>query len=217
MSLEENEHVQDNIPTTNDDDISNNNENIVVQPEEQDEEMDDEFNDNIETDNNNVLFNNNDETSTKQELDDGTNNKLFEIPEFTRKDKTLNELLNMMETNIPIIPDEVIDYYMSKNGFKSSDVRVKRLLALATQKFISDIASDAYEYSRIRSATAVYNANNGQNKARQLLINQQQQTSSSNASNQQLQDSNKVVLTVNDLSSAVSEYGLNISRPDFYR
>ena len=102
-----------------------------------------------------------------------------------------------------------------------ADVRVKRLLALATQKFVSDIAKDAYEYSRIRSSVAVSNANNGQARARQLLQGQQQpgvqQISQQQHQQNEKTTASKVVLTVNDLSSAVSEYGLNIGRPDFYR
>lgn len=153
-------------------------------------------------------------------LDDGSG-KLFEIPEFTRKDKTLNEVLGLMEDNPPIIPDAVIDYYLMKNGFACADVRVKRLLALATQKFVSDIAADAYEYSRIRSSVALHNANNGQARARQLMLGQQQPGQQQISQQQQQQNEkttqSKVVLTVDDLSSAVAEYGLNISRPDFYR
>lgn len=177
----------------------------------------------------------------KSRLETGADN-LFELPEFTRKDKTLQEILEMMQDNPPIIPDAVIDYYLMKNGMNLKDIRIKRLLALATQKFVSDIATDAYEYSRIRSSTSVQNANNGQAKARQLLMGQQQQqmaqqqeqqgngtndnngnigpgnsgTASSGGSQQQ-NDREKVVLTVNDLSSAVAEYGLNVSKPDFYR
>ncbi|CAR28887.1 hypothetical protein ZYGR_0U02450 [Zygosaccharomyces rouxii] len=153
-------------------------------------------------------------------IDDGSG-KLFEIPEFTRKDKTLNEVLGLMEDNPPIIPDAVIDYYLMKNGFSCADVRVKRLLALATQKFVSDIAGDAYEYSRIRSSVALNNANNGQARARQLMQGQQQPGQQQISQQQQQQNEkttqSKVVLTVGDLSSAVAEYGLNISRPDFYR
>lgn len=154
------------------------------------------------------------EAETKTKIENGSN-RLFDLPEFTRKDKTLQEILELMEDNPPIIPDAVIDYYLTKNGFDCTDVRVKRLLALATQKFVSDIAGDAYEYSRIRSAITVHNSNNGQARARQLMIGQQltqqqqQQNEKTNA--------NKVVLTVSDLSSAVAEYGMNISRPDFYR
>ncbi|SCW04153.1 LAFE_0H07250g1_1 [Lachancea fermentati] len=158
------------------------------------------------------------EDDGKPRLENGAD-KLFEIPEFTRKDKTLNEILNMMEDNPPIIPDAVIDYYLTRNGFDCADVRVKRLLALATQKFVSDIATDAYEYSRIRSAITVHNSNNGQARARQLILGQQQPGQLTQQQQQQNErtKANKVVLTVNDLSSAVSEYGLNIARPDFYR
>lgn len=152
----------------------------------------------------------------KMYIDDGSG-KLFQIPEFTRKDKTLAEVLELMQDNPPIIPDAVIDYYLTKNGFECADVRVKRLLALATQKFVSDIAADAYEYSRIRSNVAVQNANQGQSKARQLMNGQQSQLTQQQQMQQEKNSASKVVLTVNDLSSAVAEYGLNIGRPDFYR
>lgn len=176
-----------------------------------------EFDDNEEAPIDNTLFFDTDTNSKDQEskLEDYTG-KLFDIPEFTRKDKTLQEILNMMEDNPPIIPDAVIDYYLMKNGFNCEDVRVKRLLALATQKFVSDIASDAYEYSRIRSAVTIHNSNNGQARARQLMFGQQQLTQQQQQQNEKT-NANKVVLTVNDLSSAVAEYGLNVSRPDFYR
>ena len=190
----------------------------------EDIEVDDEFNDEEEggeimgfsvkgqkknddkNDNNNNLM-----------VDDGMNN-IFGIPEFTRRDKTLEEILDMMVDNPPIIPDAVIEYYMRKNGFEDVDIRVKRLLGLVTQKFVSDIANDAYEYSRIRSGVAVNNANNGQARARQLMFSQQQQplTQQQQQQNEKTTQS-KVVLTINDLSSAVEEYGLNIGRPDFYR
>ncbi|SGZ53430.1 CIC11C00000003920 [Sungouiella intermedia] len=160
---------------------------------------------------------------------------LLELPELTRKDKTLLEMLELMKGDFaPIIPDAVTDYYLAKNGFETADVRVKRLLALATQKFISDIAQDAYEYSRIRSSSTVYNSSNPQTRAKQLLQGQQyanQQNSGSNgnldgASDQQQpllhatsagNQQGKIVLTMEDLSSALSEYGVNTKRPDFYR
>ncbi|QBM88512.1 transcription initiation factor TFIID subunit 10 [Metschnikowia aff. pulcherrima] len=153
-----------------------------------------------------------------------------EIPELAKKDKTLEEMLELVAGDFaPIIPDAVTDYYLAKSGFETADVRVKRILALATQKFVSDIAQDAYEFSRIRSSLAVYNSANPQLRAKQLLQGQQfanqqgagtnvegeQQTQlyTSNAGNQQ----GKIVLTMEDLSNALSEYGVNTSRPDFYR
>lgn len=167
-----------------------------------------------------------------------------ELPELSRKDKTLAEVLELMDGDFaPIIPDAVTDYYLAKNGFDTTDVRIKRLLALATQKFINDIAQDAYEYSRIRNSLAVYNSANPQVRAKQLLqgqqfANQQSLTGGSgavtlveageegsapqasqpthlglSAGNQQ----GKIVLTMEDLLNALSEYGLNTGRPEFYR
>lgn len=200
--------------------------------EDMDIDVDDEFNDAEEGPIDSNIFGGSNQDGELAENDENNLNSttdksnsvdknLFELPDFTRKDKTLNEILELMDDNAPIIPDAVIDYYMMKNGFDCTDTRVKRLLALATQKFISDIASDAYEYSRIRSTVAVNNANNGQSRARQLMVAQQQQQQQQLTQQQQQQNEkntqSKVVLTVNDLSSAVAEYGLNISRPDFYR
>ncbi|KAG5366112.1 Transcription initiation factor TFIID subunit 10 [Yarrowia sp. B02] len=130
----------------------------------------------------------------------------------TRKDKTLSEFLDNMNEYAPIIPDAVTDYYLAKSGFQTNDVRIKRLLALATQKFISDLASDAYQHSRIRSSSSVSSASNPQARAKALVAGvggAQVQSSTSGRS--------KIVLTMEDLSSASSEYGLNLKRPDFYR
>jgi transcription initiation factor TFIID subunit 10 len=70
------------------------------------------------------------------------------------------------------IPNEVTDYYLQRVGFECDDVRLyvnsisiylvrtdsfscrKRLLALAAQKFVSDIAADAYQHARIRTNAA---------------------------------------------------------------
>ncbi|ODV86688.1 hypothetical protein CANARDRAFT_196042 [[Candida] arabinofermentans NRRL YB-2248] len=171
------------------------------------------------------------------------------LPELTRSDKTLEEILDMMsdEEFTPIIPDSVTDYYLCKNGFQSTNYKIKRLLALATQKFISDIATDAYEYSRIRSNTAVYNSSNPHVRARALMaatssnvangsnnddvnVNQEGGTGGTTTNttnegsntntlggNQQGQHNQKVSLTMEDLSSALDEYGLNVNRPQYYR
>lgn len=50
---------------------------------------------------------------------------------------------------------------MTKAGLPpppQTDPRLARLLALATQKFIADVAADAYQYSRIRASNT--NTNN---------------------------------------------------------
>ena len=51
----------------------------------------------------------------------------------------------------PIIPDELAAYYLQRAGFECTDVRVVRLFALAAQKFVSDVAADAYQFARTRT------------------------------------------------------------------
>lgn len=214
-------------------------------PVPMDEDLDDEFNDEEPQNVGNVEGNGESSSSTGAAAAAAP---MVDLPELTRKDKTLGEVLELMDGEFaPIIPDAVTDYYLAKNGFETLDVRIKRLLALATQKFINDIAQDAYEYLRIRNSLAVYNSSNPQVRAKQLLQGQQfanQQLVTGGAGNaganlepgedgaqgqqqQQLQplhlglsagnQQGKIVLTMEDLLNALSEYGLNTSRPEFYR
>ncbi|ORZ15407.1 transcription initiation factor TFIID 23-30kDa subunit-domain-containing protein [Lobosporangium transversale] len=111
------------------------------------------------------------------------------VEELNRKDRTLAEFLPMMENYNPIIPDAVTDYYLSRTGFDCDDVRIKRLLALAAQKFISDIATDAFQYCKVRQQSQK-RAAPGKEK--------------------------KTVLTMEDLSDALGEYGINVKKPDYY-
>lgn len=217
------------------------NEEGISRPIE-DDELEDEFNDNVDeqpeqSESNNIASS---EAPTQDTLPTAAA-AMPDLPELSRKDKSLKEVLDLMDGEFaPIIPDAVTDYYLAKNGFETSDVKIKRLLALATQKFILDVAQDAYEYSRIRNSSSVYNSANPQVRAKQLIQGQQYanqqlitgsvggsgsgvegqgdqqqplQHTGSNAGNQQ----GKIVLTMEDLSSALNEYGLNTSRPDFYR
>lgn len=208
------------------------------------------------------------DNETKEDPTKGLNIPI--IPELTRADKTLDELLDLLDDPdfTPIIPDAVTDYYLAKSGLSlgtttssssnalNEATKIKRLLALATQKFISDIATDAYEYSRIRCNSAVYAANNPQARSRALMMATMAKARGTSSANHDVsgnsatganagstnangnedsadgdigniggsslnsgsgQGKEKVTLTMDDLSSALDEYGLNINRPQFYR
>lgn len=118
-------------------------------------------------------------------------------PLLERRDRSLKELLSAMDDYAPIIPDAVTDYYLQRAGLKTVDHRIKRLLALATQKFISDIATDAYQYARIRSQSGGSASTAGARRAQGY--------------------GNRTVLTMDVLSTVLSDYGVNSKRPSFYR
>ncbi|KAL1703505.1 transcription initiation factor TFIID 23-30kDa subunit-domain-containing protein [Schizophyllum commune] len=95
------------------------------------------------------------------------------------------------------IPNEVTDYYLQRVGFECEDVRLKRLLSLAAQKFVADIAGDAYQHARIRTNAA---GARGRTAAPYGMS----------------KDKTRTTLTMDDLSAALSEYGIDARKPDFY-
>ena len=137
------------------------------------------------------------------------------------------------------------DYYLALSGLSTNDVRLKRLLALATQKFISDIATDAYQYSRIRSNTSGGNPGGsafpgamgaisgmpgmGVGGAGAFGANAAGGAGGSGGTLRPMprpgfgggggsgNTSGRSVLTMEDLGAAVAEYGVNTRRPEFYR
>ncbi|KAK3493397.1 transcription initiation factor TFIID 23-30kDa subunit-domain-containing protein [Neurospora crassa] len=156
----------------------------------------------------------------------------------TRKDVSLKELLSKMDEYAPIIPDAVTSYYMTRAGLPpppQTDQRLARLLALATQKFIADIAADAYQYSRIRASNT--NANNPMGSlgaAAGFPIPGQPTNQAAGAKDQgrggplgiqrpgyggggQGGSQNRTVLTMEDLGMAAGEFGVNVKRSEFYR
>ncbi|RIB04814.1 transcription initiation factor TFIID 23-30kDa subunit-domain-containing protein [Gigaspora rosea] len=109
--------------------------------------------------------------------------------EFLRKDRSLLEFLPLLDNFEPLIPEFVTEYYLNRSGIQCDDIRVMRLMSLAAQKFVADIATDAFQYCKIR------------------------QQSKKNIGKQR----NKTVLTLEDLVAALSEYGINIKKPEYYR
>lgn len=71
-----------------------------------------------------------------------------------QKDISLREFLEKMDDYTPIIPDAVISHHLLLAGLPPDSIPLplSRLLALATQKFIADVAADAYQYSRMRAS-----------------------------------------------------------------
>ncbi|OCH93652.1 transcription initiation factor IID, TAF10 subunit [Obba rivulosa] len=135
-------------------------------------------------------------SSSQQQLPQPTSRQ---AAEEARKDRTLAEFLLMLDDYEPLIPNEVTDYYLQRVGFECEDVRLKRLLSLAAQKFVSDIAADAYQHARIRA-----NATGGRSRANQAT------------GPASIRDKTKTTLMMEDLSAALAEYGITSRKPEFY-
>lgn len=144
------------------------------------------------------------------------------------------------------IPDAVTNYYMTKAGLPPpphTDPRLARLIALAVQKFVADVAADAYQYSRIRASNTGTNNNPMGNLGAAAGIpmpgggggggggaggggsSSKDQGKGGPLGVQragyggggQGGSQNRTVLTMEDLGMAVGEYGVNVKRSEFYR
>ncbi|KAL9085054.1 MAG: hypothetical protein Q9165_007795 [Trypethelium subeluteriae] len=165
-----------------------------------------------------------------------------------KKDISLREFLPKMDEYAPIIPDAVTNYYLTVAGLPpppTTSPHLARLIALAAQKFIADVAADAYQYSRIRSSNTTSNnpmgglgaaagfgtmggppgaaaggagggAGGGKEGNQGKGLNLGVQRPGFGGGGQG-GGQGRTVLTMEDLGMAVGEYGVNVRRGEFYR
>ncbi|GAX76518.1 hypothetical protein CEUSTIGMA_g3964.t1 [Chlamydomonas eustigma] len=102
-----------------------------------------------------------------------------------------SELIERLDEQPPLVPDELTQYILGKSGQGSSDPRVTRLISLAGQRFISAVVNETLQLCKTRET----------------------------ASKRQLKQGGYVekrVLMTEDLSKALKEYGVHLRRPQFY-
>ncbi|XP_048350839.1 transcription initiation factor TFIID subunit 10 [Sphaerodactylus townsendi] len=102
----------------------------------------------------------------------------------------LVDFLLQLEDYTPTIPDAVSGYYLNRAGFEASDPRIIRLISLAAQKFISDIANDALQHCKMKGTASGSSRNKTKDK--------------------------KYTLTMEDLAPALAEYGVNVKKPHYF-
>ena len=132
--------------------------------------------------------------------------KLVELEE----DKAFIDLLQELESFEPIIPDQLTDYFMTKAGLDCSDVKSKRLISLIAQKYVTDIAQDAVQYCKIRTNATGTTGLSATNK----------DTSGSSATTKKsgaAQKEKKLILSMDDLSCSLSDYGIALKKPSTFR
>ncbi|XP_018329403.1 transcription initiation factor TFIID subunit 10 [Agrilus planipennis] len=105
----------------------------------------------------------------------------------------LSDFLLQLEDYTPTIPDAVTAHYLRTSGFEPSDPRLLRLISIAAQKFISDIANDALQHCKMRNISSSHSSKGSKNcKDRRYC------------------------LTMEDLIPALAEYGITIKKPHYY-
>jgi transcription initiation factor TFIID subunit 10 len=83
----------------------------------------------------------------------------------------------------------------------------KRLLSLSAQKFVSDLSRDAFHFAKLRVNGA---SARGRPAAAVSFFTPQPLRDQADK-----QDRNKVTLTMDDLSLALGEHGVNVRKPDY--
>jgi len=105
--------------------------------------------------------------------------------------ENIDAFLRALEDYVPTIPDEVTSHFLESTGFQCPDLVTKRVVALAAQKFISEIANDAMQYCKIRQQNP-----NSREKTRTK--------------------EKRLVLKMEDLVTSLKDSGIVIKKPDYY-
>lgn len=124
----------------------------------------------------------------------GSQSTDMDMEEDSGPGHALGDFLLQLENYNPSIPDSVVSHYLNMSGFESQDPRLVRLIALAAQKFLSDIANDALQHCKMRTSS------------------QLNQTSK----NQKGPKEKKYVMTMEDLAPALQEYGITAKKPHYF-
>ena len=92
------------------------------------------------------------------------------------------------------IPDELTNHYLKRAGIAEPDTRVTRLISLATQRFVQQIADDAYRCAVQRN---------------------QAQVKEKKEKGYDTRDK-RIVLENEDLAAALKDYGVNFHKPPYF-
>ncbi|XP_016492704.1 transcription initiation factor TFIID subunit 10-like [Nicotiana tabacum] len=104
-------------------------------------------------------------------------------------DTALADFLASLMDYTPAIPDELVEHYLGKSGFQCPDIPLIRLVAVATQKFIADVATDALQHCKARQSATVKDKRDKQQKDKRPM---------------------------DDLSKSLREYGVNVKHQEYF-
>ncbi|XP_014103112.1 transcription initiation factor TFIID subunit 10b isoform X1 [Bactrocera oleae] len=118
-------------------------------------------------------------------------------PEERAAVQQLSDFMLQLEDYVPTVPDAVTACYLNSAGFESNDPRIVRLISVATQKFISDVANDALQQCKTR-------------------CNSQSNTPGTHTPGQKPVKDRKYTLTMDDLAPALADYGITVRKAQYF-
>jgi len=119
----------------------------------------------------------------------------------------LADLLVQLEDYAPTIPDSVTRHFLATAGVDTDDPRIVRLVSLATQKFVADLANDALQHCKMRGAASAATGGGGGGQGGGLQ---------GAAAKKGVSGDRRHVLTVEDLSLALADQGITLKKPPYY-
>uniref|UniRef100_A0A7R9VN70 Transcription initiation factor TFIID subunit 10 n=1 Tax=Chlamydomonas euryale TaxID=1486919 RepID=A0A7R9VN70_9CHLO len=102
------------------------------------------------------------------------------------------ELLERLDEQSQLVPDELAQYMLRKNGQDPADPRITRLVSLAAQRFIAEVVHDSLQICKARLGAMT------KTKLRQAGYKDRR------------------ILVTDDLAKALQEMGVNVSKPPYY-
>jgi len=133
--------------------------------------------------------------STFQASFQSSNNSSTDQTEFTPPTgPPISDFLTQLSDYNSTIPDTVTSHYLASSGLETSDPRIVKLVSLAAQKFVSDVAADALNHCKMRQQRSI-------NMVHSTLPKRK----------------DKYVMTTEDLSQALGEQGVSVKKPPYYQ
>lgn len=106
------------------------------------------------------------------------------------EDETFNKINEGLDSFVPLIPDAVLDFCLAKAGLQTDDAKVKKLVSLIAQKFITDVATSSYQYHKIAQRASLKEKKGPKEK--------------------------KLTLNLADVENALKEMGMDVARPAYF-
>jgi transcription initiation factor TFIID subunit 10 len=116
----------------------------------------------------------------------------------------LDDFCSKLQDVNSTIPDPVMLHYMKKAGFIVNDPKLVKILSLASQKFISEIINDCMQFHKIKTNT----------KLQTTTVTGAQKPGLSIA--EKLKTPNSAILTLDDLSTVLQDYGISVKKPYYF-